>query len=710
MQYNKNTIWFVLSLIAAVILLYVPFLDAPVYYDTRYLLLESNLRAWGERLSLLSILHEQRGLTITTFWLNWIWFGLEPFWLRLVNVVLHAFNSGMIFVFLQRLSNTQFQHVSPSILRWSAFVAALFFGLSPVAVYSVEFAIQRFSVLSLFFCLLSLLSFQQHLRSGMKRYAIVSVVSFLLAVQSKEHSVMFPCFLVLFSFGQERSFRRVIRQHGVWLFLLFLISLKVVLQARGILFQVYEPFADETLRSVQKNAVSAGSSAAMDLGAIYIQSVFNQMGLFFRYLYLWLFPDVSRMALVTPQPFYRNLSDLPAVMGVMAYLMLGGVSAVLFFRARSAAFRFIGFFVLCSWVLFWTEFSTVRFHENFLLYRSYVSMWCVVGLVFAFVMFVLTRFRSGVAVLMIAMMVVVQVLAAKDRLSKFLDPLAQWHDVVDKIDLEDRRIPAAYQAVGNLAAAYGEFKNYSESIRYYNLSAKLNPDYDKPWFGIGASLFFMNQVEEAVPYFKRAIKMNPLYKQAYYFLGMCLERLGQLKEANYQYELAIHLLSPEFEYESLVKFAETAIQLGQYAKADKAYVELFQKYPDRDGFRINYAINLYYLGRHVQALQQLQDIVRYGEVSAQVHLLLANLYLKNSSFDLALAQYQKVVEIEPTSVAGRHGVAMSYLSLGDVKSAVENLKKVFELDPEFAPSKQALEWIYKEMSKSQKSPSAIQNQ
>lgn len=694
--------WALLALVCVclfgiVFALYFPILAAPLYYDTKYFLLDSSMRHWRQTLSFFRLLTEPRSLGQAFLWLNWLYSGLDPSWLRFFNTLIHAINATLIFVFLGRvtraaLPDTAEQKTKNILLSWAV---ALFFAASPVALYAVEAAIQRYVLLSLMFLLIALLLFFEHVNRPKWWLATLSVLGFYVALQIKEHAVMAPVVFVLLAYLVETSWRKVFERHGLIFIVLALISLKMTLQMNGLLFKVYEPFAAETLMSLRTHLTPNVPEAAMSENSVYALSIFNQMALYFRYVYLWIMPDVAKMALVTPQPFYRDFMSLPLILGGVGYLG-SGVIAFFGIQSRNSKLRLLCFFYASTWVLFWTEFSAVRFHENFLLYRSYIWMWGTCGLVWLFLYELANRLKKVFAVCLILSLLCLQLMAFHDRCSVFHNPVDLWLDVVKKIDFDDWRIPSAYQAAGNLAAAYGEDKNYAESVRYYNLSAKLNPDYDKPWFGIGASLFFEGKFNEAIPYFKRAIKLNPLYKQAYYFYGLSLESQNQIEAANHQYELAINLLSEIFEYEALIKFAETAIQIGHFDKANKAYEELLEKYPDRTSYRTNYALNLFHQNRLKEALNQLEDLIRIDPSNSKAFLYLGHVLLKVQNYEQALKFYLQSAALDKNSVFAWHGVAMSYLSLGDVDKAIPYLQKVLELDANFEASQQALDWIGKQ--------------
>ena len=85
-------------------------------------------------------------LTWVSHMLDCQWFGLRPGWHHLTSVLLHAANTGLLFVVLRRMTGALWR---------SALVAALF-ALHPLHVESVAWVAERKDVLSTFFVLLTL--------------------------------------------------------------------------------------------------------------------------------------------------------------------------------------------------------------------------------------------------------------------------------------------------------------------------------------------------------------------------------------------------------------------------------------------------------------------------------------------------------------------------------------------------------------------------
>src|SRR5450759_3721808 len=123
-------------------------------------------------------------------------FGLNAGGHLLVNALIHASNTVLLFLFLRRVTGAKWQ---------SAIVAALF-ALHPLHVESVAWAAERKDTLSTFFGLLSLVAYARYVEApSWKRYALVAV-ALALGLMSKPMLVTWPFVMLLLDYWPLRRF------------------------------------------------------------------------------------------------------------------------------------------------------------------------------------------------------------------------------------------------------------------------------------------------------------------------------------------------------------------------------------------------------------------------------------------------------------------------------------------------------------------------
>ena len=114
----------------------------------------------------------------------------------IVNLVLHLFNGFLVFYFIYILSEKK---------RWVSLFTALIFAIHPMHIESVAWIAERKDVLYTFFFLLSLISYQFFQKHGSKKYGLLSLLFFALAILSKPAAIVLPGVLVLLDFFESKK-------------------------------------------------------------------------------------------------------------------------------------------------------------------------------------------------------------------------------------------------------------------------------------------------------------------------------------------------------------------------------------------------------------------------------------------------------------------------------------------------------------------------
>ena len=73
--------------------------------------------------------------------------------------------------------------------------------------------------------------------------------------------------------------------------------------------------------------------------------------------------------------------------------------------------------------------------------------------------------------------------------------------------------------------------------------------------------------------------------------------------------------------------------------------------------------------------------------------MLATIQKDNGNLDKAIAEYRKLVDIQPGSVQGLMGLAVLLEQTGALKDAENAYRQVLQHDPKFAPAANNLSWL-----------------
>jgi hypothetical protein len=130
-------------------------------------------------------------LTMATLAFNYAISGVDPFSYHFVNWLLHILNTGLVFLFIHKISGKK--------IYVAAFVA-LIFGVHPMHVESVAWVSERKDVLYTFFFLLALLKYWRFLETNKRANLIYCFVFFILSLLSKPAAVILPIVLLLLDY------------------------------------------------------------------------------------------------------------------------------------------------------------------------------------------------------------------------------------------------------------------------------------------------------------------------------------------------------------------------------------------------------------------------------------------------------------------------------------------------------------------------------
>ncbi|PPK72778.1 tetratricopeptide repeat protein [Methylobacter tundripaludum] len=519
-----------LVLCLPVALLYSQFLWNPVVFDDEYFFDGT--------------IHNQYLDKVFSFDLRWLpyatleWtrslFGLDLIWFRVGNLALHLATTVALFIFLRRLferiipdNDESKETLSP---HWLAFFGALIFALHPVSVYAAAYLVQRSTLMATLFALLTWRLFLEGLIRDNYRWLLASVVTYFLAVLSKEHAIMVPAVtIVLFLLINNQPIRQ--RLMLVWpTFVLYgLIGGFVVFQikARHILGQAYEPIAANLMSSL---------GSGFDERLAYPLSMLTQSFLFFKYLWVWIAPSPAWMSVDIYQTFALRLWSWPEIAGLIGFVFYPIIAARLL--GQRGINGLLGFSLLCPWLLFATELSTIRIQESFVLYRSY--LWMAGAM--AALPFLCQKLNAKQAIYALLFVVLFMMPLSWLRLRTFSHPLLLWDDAARLVEHNEEYYPGMERIFYNRGNAFNHQKQYFEAIEDYTKAIRLGRDsgYLAPYAynNRGSAYLESHQYLQALGDFNKTIELEPKHTTAYLGKARALEALNQYVAAAQAYQQA----------------------------------------------------------------------------------------------------------------------------------------------------------------------------
>ena len=611
-------------------------------------------------------------MTYTSFWIEYSFWGLNPFGYHLVNILLHGLNAALLWQVLKRIG-----------VR-GAWLAGLIFALHPVHVESVAWVIERKNTLSGLFFLLAVLAWTRWEWQAKKSGYVLALAAFAAAMLSKSSTVVLPVALALIAWWKGRG---PLGRKAKELAPFFVLAAALALLDVSILQRV-----DPTRIGLNMwdRTMMAGRSVW-----------------FYASQLVW----PNNLAAVYPRWGLSHPSAVMKVAPVAVAILVavlwagrkrwgrGPLAAVLFFLAALApTLGFVDFGYMAQ-----------TFVGNWFQYLASMGL---IALVPGFLSQVarLTRldrktlFRGAA----IALTVIFGMLTWRR---------ASLYESTDKL-FEDSiaRYPKAAAAYRLLAAHQRDTGRNQEAAANFRKSLEIEPGLTRVYNDLGNVLLAMGKTDEAIAQYRKALEINPAILAASFNLmhaqavaGRPAEALRVMDEALAQYpgDPTIAIQAGDILGEqNLFAAAEQAYQraLATAPKDAEAYVHLGTLYSKQgDPVRAEQALRraieadprsedawnglagIFLKQKRIpEAAEVYQEALKNLPEASKIHSSLADVLMLQNRNDEALAQYQEALKLDAHSAAAQFGLANVFVRKKQIPEALEHFKAAVKLDPQNA--------------------------
>jgi len=539
-----------------------------------------------------------RPLRIVSFALDYSLWGFNPIGWHLTNILFHAGTVVLLYLLIKKLFKGKFL----------AFLASSFFATHPVHVESITWIMSRGDVMTTFFFLLALLLFVQSKVQGIGYY-IAALVSFVLALLSREMGVTLPLILVLyvFYFLPKKEWKRgLLRILPFWL---------ILLGYGGALFALrYQAI---TCRAFTGAPLLSNAILVVKTLIFYLKLLLVPINLCADYFFPMPAPQITGdvvlsslllLAFVVSGFWLYKYSKLVSFSLLWLFLTFPPIANIVPIAGRPVAEQrlylpSIGFCLLLAWAL-----------EK--VYQRWRRL-AVLGAVL-----ILGLYSYGTI----------------QRNAEWQSPVALWSGNVRRSPLvirARRNLAGAFLHVGDEDAAIAEFEKIVEleigpvgrAQRWWVAStSKISGPIG---FGgvtiIGKSQEKICEMGKALAQ-EAAVRMEDPDAAVHNFLGRAYRRRGDLKRAAYEFNMAIFYDPQNTDYYN---------QLGiVYGSSDftQAAILVFEKaleiksnfYPSHHNLGITYE----HAGKYKDAIKSYEKVIELAPEYDQPHLRLSIIYAK----------------------------------------------------------------------------------
>ncbi|MGC3992469.1 MAG: tetratricopeptide repeat protein [Chthoniobacteraceae bacterium] len=582
-------------------------------------------------------------LTLTSFWVQHQLWGLNPWPYHLVNILVHAACTLLLWRVLRHLQIV------------GAWLGAALWAIHPVQVESVAWITELKNTQSCLFYLLAMLFFF-HWRqrepaarrvNGSYLWALLWAA---LAILSKSSTVMLPVMLGLGWWWQDRrwSWRNV-----GWLVPFVFISLS----ASG--WTIWE----------QKFHSGA-------LGPEWSQSGLDRIVIAGRAFWFYLGKLVWPHPLIFIYPRWEldagnPLEYLPALAAIWAVIALwsrrDGKLRPLFFAAACytvSLFPVLGFFTI-----YFFRYSFVGDHFQYLASMAPLAL-VAAGIVqtreWTKGSWPITPMLAGAALIM-----GLGVLTWRQG-AMYFNAETLWRTTI-------AREPSCWLAYADLGVIQQDKGDWDGAMPLYKKALQLNPNFQEALNDVGLNLAHAGHLAEAIEHFQQALQIDPLFLQPRFNIANLLLQQGQTDAAIEQFQKIL-----EIKPEVAEAHGEFGLALQTEGRFDEAISQLQQAIalkPDYTEAHVNLGMTLQQKGQVDEAVVQYREALQINPNHPGANNDLGLALQQQGHLDEAIAFLEKALHLKPDYAEAENNLGNALAQKKDLATAVAHYRKALQINP-----------------------------
>lgn len=496
-----------------------------------------------------------RPLQMLSYMADYFIWGINPLGYHLTNVTLHIFAAFGVYWMVRTFFGR-------GLLPF--FTAALFVA-HPVHTAAVAYASGRADPLALIFMLSGLIFYSKSLDKGKIVMYCAALLCFVLALLSRESSIIFPVLLILYHYCSGKRVRASRFLPAIGLAIVYvtvrltLLSelLTHVVSASTVRERLPGAFAAITgyirlmvfpvgLHMDYGNALFSFTDQKAVAG-ILITAVF--LGIAFRkrktdrilfFSVVWFFAALLPVANIYPVNAYMAEHWL-YVPSIGFFIILGRILSGACLRSAGRMAGVAGAAV----VLLFYSWQTIEYNRFWrtplLVYQrtleySPQSVRALAGLAREYHRG--GKNREAIALSEKALLIDPFYGAAYSNMGKAWMSLGEAGKAVDSFEKAVELDPERPGAYNNLGIAYLAAGNAEEAISAYRKAIELNPRHGKAYNNLGNLYLNSGKHEDAVEFYEQAVNIDPDMGMAYFNLSLCFSRMGDNEMAEKYREMA----------------------------------------------------------------------------------------------------------------------------------------------------------------------------
>ena len=514
------------------------------------------------------------------------------------------------------------------------------YAIHPLFNQAVIWLPSRGDLLMTMFSLLAFISFIKFTFTKNYIFFLLNIVSFLLAVFSKEIAVLLPVIFLLYSNYKEKNLKKTFNINNIMLTISWSIIILVYLVIRSNIVKI-------TLNS----------------GQFGIEAFIHNL------------PVIPELISKFFIPF--NLSVLPEFNIVSVIIGLVIISSILFFTLKRKNLFGNYSFLFIAWFVLFTVTAMLYRHEHlnnaydYLEHRAYMPL---IGIILLIASIRINQQRMKIFSASVFVILLIFTGLTLSRSSIFKDPVSFYTSATEK----GTKVALAYYNLGTIRE---KLNDNIGALEDFNKAIELKRDYDGAYNNRGIVRKNMGNLEGARNDFSHIIEIKPDDEIAFNNRGLIKRELGELEGALKDFNKAIELKpnypEPYYNRGNLKKILRDKKGAEQdYNRAIELKNEYFESFLGRALIKFD--------NGDIKGAKN--DINRAIAINPNyIEALVASGYVRISIGDMdGVKDFFRVIEINPNYEIAYNNIGFYYVNIKDYKNAVSFFEKAVKIKPNYS--------------------------
>ncbi len=559
-----------------------------------------------------------RPFTQIMYALEWQLFGRSPFIGHLINVLLYAFLGIMLYKFLALLllGNTK-KGQKENKIRLFIFITCLLYVAHPIHTEAVANIKGRDEIMTMLGGIIALWASLKYYHSKSGKWNILVLVSFFIALMSKENAITFLAVVPL----MYMAFKRLSLINSLKYLWPFLVSTIAFLAIRTAVLGM--DFGSNSMELMNNPFLKlSGASWVPFSGGEKLATIFFTLG---KYVWLLIFPHPLSHDYYPRAVEIMQFSNWQVLASVALYIAILG-SIVYFWKKDKVVSFGLAFFIITLSIVSNIVFPIgTNMSERFMFMPSLGILLVIARLMTQYIK------KENILLAITGLILLGFAFKTITRNQVWKDDFTLFTTDVKTNGRSAKLLNAAGGALtteaSKLKASTKKSQMLTEAIGYLKEAINIHPTYRNAYLLIGNALFYQENYEESIAYYDKVLGLYPDFKDAQDNLPIILRDAGK-------------------------HFGQ---KKNDIAKSEKYLTRSYELSPgDPETLRLLGIVNGI-KGDHDRAIFYFDKALKINPKSAMAHVNLGTAYKNKGDAVTAADFYNKALALDPNALDGIQG-------------------------------------------------------